>query len=116
MTTTYRKNISKKAMIDAMIAEGYITEAERILVNRRLKEEVMRCFNNMLWWKDQLNKTNFFIIQCRRNDGVWEYIHNQDIRAHSVEEAMTEVRAWCTGYTEYECVYVEDYDYRATHF
>ena len=114
--TTYRSNISKKAMITTMIEEGYITEAQRVLFAHRTKEDTKRCFNNMIWWKEHLNKTNFFIIECSFCEGVWEHFHRQDVRAYSEEEALAEVKGWLTGYEKYECVYAEDYDYRAIHF
>ena len=56
--------MTKKTMIDTMIREGYITEAERLVVNKYLTNKVKEIYNNMINWIEENNRANAYIVEC----------------------------------------------------
>lgn len=101
--------MTKKAMINEIIAEGYITENERDKINKRLASDVKTIYDNMLWWKNTLNKTTTYCIKCSYEDGNYVMSHGEYIQAYSEEEAIAKAKEVSPNNDNYECVWVETY-------
>ena len=104
--------MTRTAMIDEMIREGYITENERDDLNRRLKESVAKIYQTMGAWIKR-NRQNYYVIRCFEQCSVYgEYSHSIALFAQSKEEAIERIKKECPEYTRYECVFEEDAQYR----
>ena len=107
-----KKTMTRTAMIDEMIKEGYITESERDELNHRLKGSVAKLYQTMLAWIKN-NRRNYYVIRCFEECGAYgEYCHPIDLFAQNKEEAIERIKKDCPEYTRYECVFEENAKYR----
>lgn len=103
-----KKTMTRTAMIDEMIKEGYITENERDELNHRLKESVAKLYQTMLAWINS-DRQNYYVIRCFEQCSIYgEYSHPIDLFAQSKDEAIERIKKDCPEYTRYECVFEEN--------